>query len=72
MKEFVDVAKRVDAIASEVIGGNTMLVRVQSSTPNLCGIGGMVDTLVLGTSVERHESSSLLSRTKCRSGVVKR
>lgn len=32
-EEFVDVAKRVDAIASEVIGGNTMLVRVQSSTP---------------------------------------
>jgi hypothetical protein len=29
-----------------------------------CGYGGMADTLVLGTSVERHEVSSTSIRTK--------
>ena len=29
-----------------------------------CGSGGMVDTLVLEASAERHESSSLFFRTK--------
>ena len=46
-EEFVDVAKRVDAIASEVIGRKVMLVRVQSSTPKLSRCGEMGSRVIL-------------------------